>query len=274
MKHTTKKHAGWTLLLLILTLAFFAGGSAAQAAVINHTAPADKYIPGFRVLLDAGINSPIGLLAARCYFKTKGDKNFAFVDMFDKGGGKYQAVLPAPWVNSEAVEYLFLAVDKEKKVTRSPVYTIEEGQTQEAAAWKDAGQVKEVRIDTMQEKIEDCEAVRRQLLKNHGKNLPKYQTAKSGDALAIQTEINKDLVPLNGFYDNAAISQVAKGAQYGLGADGLYQSGSIFAGHSTAFWVGTGVVVAGGTALALSGGGGGDSDRNQQRSCPLKRVLR
>ncbi|MEW6079121.1 MAG: lipocalin family protein [Thermodesulfobacteriota bacterium] len=261
MNQTINRRVQWAPLVLYLALALFtSGASALAAAEISHTAPEGNYIPGFRINLDAAIQSDGGLLTARCYFKTKNDQNFAFVDMFDKGNGNYQAVLPAPWVNSEAVEYLFVAVDKDKKVARSQVYTLEEGQTEEAAQWKDASQVKEVRLDTMQEGIEDCELLRRQLRTNHGRKLPEFQTADEANPLTVQTEMNTAEVPMNGFYDRAVITEVADSAKYGAAAIGAT------AGWSTAAIVGTGVAAAavvGGTAVALSGGGGGGGGNKQ-----------
>jgi hypothetical protein len=169
--------------------------------------------------------------------------------MSDKGGGNYQAVLPAPRVNSEAVEYLFITVDKDKKVTRSQRYTLKEGQTRETGQWKDTGQVKEVRHDTLQESTGDCEQLCRQLRAIYGKNLPRFQTVDEADTLKVQTEIN------SGFYDKAIITEVADNAKIDGGVS-LVNAG----GHSTAFWVGAGVLGAsavGGAIAAFSGGGGG-----------------
>lgn len=261
-----RKNWRFKLILLILpfALAFPVGIFFALAATdINHTAPGGKYVPGFRIQLDVGIQNSADLLAARCYFKTKQDQNFAFVDLFDQGGGKFKAVLPAPWLNSEAVEYLFVAVDKKKSVARSPLFVLEEGKTKEAAKWKDANQIEEVRLDRAQEAAENCEAVRRQLVKNHGKKLPKFQSVDNADPLMVQTELSKDLVPLNGFYDQAVITEVADSARYGFMAGNLYSAEQIAAAGSSAWWssptamIVGGVAVAGGVVALASGGGGG-----------------
>jgi hypothetical protein len=254
--------------------------SALAAAKINHTPPSENYIPGFRINLDVEIQDSADLLAARCYFKTKQDDNFAFTDLFSKGDGQYQAVLPAPWINSEAVEYLFVTVNQDKKVTRSPLFVIEEGETEEAATWKDASEVEQVRLDKAQEAIEDYEAIRRQLQANNRGRLPQYQSGQSTDTLTIQTELSKEAVPLNGFYDKAIVTEVADSAKYGFMAKGLYTAEQIAAaeaagvptasaGMSTLTKVGIGVLAVGagvGVAAAVdddssssssSGGGGG-----------------
>jgi len=287
MKQKRNWHFKLILFFLSFALAFPVGSSSVLAAdKITHTPPEGNYVPGFRIQLDVEIEGGADLLATRCYFKTRQDQNFAFVDLVGQGDGNYKAVLPAPWLNSEAVEYLFVTVDKDKQVTRTPLFMLEEGETQEAAAWQDASQVKEVRIDTMQEAIEDCEVVRRQLRNNHRSKLPRYQIAEDTDPLMVQTELDKNLVPLNGFYDAAVVTEVADSAKYGFMADGIYNTQAVATtgsaegtatavaaestGWSTATIVGVGLgvaAVAGGTAIALNdndddndndGGGGGE----------------
>src|SRR6056297_662772 len=83
------------LILFFLTFALampMGPMSALAAAKINHTPPAENYIPGFRINLDVEIQDSQDLLATRCYFKTKQDQNFAFTDLFDQGDGTYKAV--------------------------------------------------------------------------------------------------------------------------------------------------------------------------------------
>ena len=55
--------------------------------------------------------------------------------MQQKQGDDYQAVLPAPWVNSEYIEYLFLTVGIDKVVSRSQLFRIDEEEIKEAARW-------------------------------------------------------------------------------------------------------------------------------------------
>ena len=279
MKQKRKWHFKWILFFLSFALAFPVGDFSAMAAgKITHTQPEGTYVPGFRIQLDVEIEGDADLLATRCYFKTKQDRNFAFTKLVSQGNGTYKTVLPAPWLNSEAVEYLFVAVDKDKKVTRTPLFVLEEGETQEAAAWQDASQVKELRIDTMQETVEDCEVVRRQLKNNHRNRLPRYQIAEDADPLMVQTELGKELVPLNGFYDAAVVTEVADSEKYGFMVENLYNTQTVAAtgssagaatasastaavtagaatGWSTAAIVGVGLgvaAVAGGAAVAIN----------------------
>lgn len=277
-KMNRKKTWQYKLILFFLSfaLAFPLGPiSALAAAKINHAPPSENYIPGFRINLDVEIQDSKDLLAARCYFKTKQDDNFAFTDLFGQGDGRYKAVLPAPWVNSEAVEYLFVTVDPDKKVTRSSLFLIEEGQTEEAATWKDASEVEQVRLDTAQEAIENHEVFRQQLRDNHRNNLPEYQSAESADTLTVQTELSREAVALNGFYDKAIVTEVADSAKYGFMAKGLYNSEqaaaaeaagipTVKAGMSTLTKVGIGALAVGaaGVAVAASGGSGSSSSHS------------
>ncbi len=271
----------WRLFFLCLLLVWPAAAfSAPTAGTVTHSPPDDTYIPGFRINLDVQIADPAGFLATRCYFKTKQDKNFGFTNLFDQGSGKFTAVLPAPWVNSEEVHYLFVAVNKNKQVTRTPIYVLKEAETKEATTWQEANEVKQVRLDKAQDAVEAVETLRSQLKSNYSKKLPKYQTTDSTKTLNVQTELSKEMVPLNGFYDTAVITETADALKYGFLVDGLYASKPAAAaevaaapaaktGMSTLTKVGIGVLAVGGGTVAVvaatddddddapAGGGGG-----------------
>ena len=252
-----KRHVGFRIIAgVISTLFVFAanmictGMAQASTTKVEHKAPKEKYIPGFRINLDTKITDKAGLLVERCYFKTKNDKNFAFVNMVNKGGSDYQATLPAPFVNSEAVNYLFVVVNKRKEVTRTQMYTIEEGETKEAATWKDINEVKEIRVDEAQEMAEKYLSLYNRAKDNYAKDLPRYQTSTNNTALQINTELSRDLVPLNGFYDAAVVTEVASSAKYGFLAENLYPADAVAANGGAGA---TGAVTAG-TVTATAGG--------------------
>ena len=255
------------------------GAASPQAATtkVEHKTPGKEYIPGFRINLDAKITDDAGLLATRCYFKTRNDKNFAFVDMFDKGADLYQATLPAPFVNSEAVEYLFVVVNKEKQVTRTQMFEMEEGETKEAAQWKDVDEVREVRLDKVQDVAEKYVLLYNKAKGDYANTLSSYQTAASDSALSVKTELAKEQVPVRGFSDTATVKEVPAAVKYGLLAEGLYAADAIAAaggasatgavagtsagtiaakgGLSTLAWVGIGAGAVAVTAIAAGSGG-------------------
>lgn len=270
-------------LLLVMPggMVSFAQAAENQTKVVHKPLRGD-YIPGFRIVVDAQIEDPAGLITARCYFKSKNDANFAFVEMTSADAAAYQATLPAPFVNSEEVQYLFVAVNNNKQVTRTQLFTLSEAETEEGTAWQDINEVKEVRVDRVQEAAERYVAL---FGKNKGKyadRLASYQTASSEGTIQVGTEVNRNLAQVQGFYDTATVSQVPGAARYGLLAENLYSAeavaaggGSSAAGGATAagmtvattgglstaalIGIGAGVVAVGGVAAASGGGGGGSS---------------
>ena len=259
---------------------------------IDHSPPGDYY-PGFRLNLYADVEDDAGVRLARCYFKTKNDKNFVFVDMTDKGGGLYQAQLPAPWVNSENVEYLFVVINNPKQVTRSPLYTLAEEPTREAAVWKDQGEVYEIRLDQYQEAAEKYQAFKKQIVDKYKNDIPDWQTADDKNPVRVKTELPKELAQMEGFFDKVTVEQVPDSLSYAAKAQQISMASSAkgaTASESTAsvsaveqaaweapatttaassspgFWSGPwpwvigGVVVAGGTAGAIAAGSSGGGD--------------
>jgi len=280
-----KRHLGRSALAIIFSFLFIlptvtAGEAATPAATtkIEHKMPGKKYFPGFRINLDVKISDEAGLLATRCYFKTKNDKNFAFVDLFHRDGNHYRATLPAPFVNSEEVNYLFVVVNEKKQVSRTKVYTMEEEETKEAIQWKDINDVKEVRLDRAQNIAEKYVSLYNQSKKNYVSKLSDYQSPVNDVKLQVKTELPRNQVPLKGFYDLATITEVPAAAKFGFLAENLYSSEAIAAGGgseatnatsagiistssglSTTTMIGiAGVAVIGaGVAIAAGSGGGG-----------------
>ncbi len=249
---------------------------------IKHKPPKDEYIPGFRIQLDAKIKDKTGLLAKRCYFKAKNDKVYTFVNLNQIDSNEYQAILPAPWVNSEFIEYTFVSVNKAKQVTRTQIFKIVEAETDEAAEWQDASEVEEVRIDRAQEAVEEYEALRKVLREKYRKKKAKYQI-ESQDVMTVLTEVDESLASLKGFYDGITVSQVPAASSYGVLAEGIYtaeqvatiggtsatgasSAGTIAAstGLSTAAVVGIGlgtaVVIGGGAAAGIAAASSDDDD--------------
>jgi len=278
-----KWHVVFKLLVTLLSVllvfpASFVGAVATSSAStkIVHKVSKDKYIPGFRINIEAKISDKTDLLVTRCYFKAKNDKNFAFVEMFPAGGENYQTTLPAPFLNSEAINYLFVAVNKNKQVTRTEVFTLQEGETKEATTWKDINEVKEVKLDKVQDIAERYIALYNKSKSSYLSKLPKYQTTVKDIAVRVNTELSRELVPVTGFNDTAVVTEVASSEKYGFLAEDLYTAPDIAAGggtdaidatssgiisvtsggFSTATYAIIGAVAIG-AGVASSGGGGG-----------------
>ena len=281
-----KWHKGLKVLAVVLSLflAFPCGIVSAAAKPdlkIKHDPPKD-YVPGFRITLDTKIKEKADVLVARCYFKTKKDKNLVFVDMVPKGNPGYEATLPAPWVGSEYIDYAFVVVNKDKEVIRTQMFRMEELETEAGTTWQEATEVKEIQLDKAQEAVERYEAVKKELKREYKDKLPKYQRAEAIGQLDVLTEFVNPSGQLKGFYDNMIVTTVPDSHKYGVLAEGLYTPAEIAAaGGGSTITASTGAVTAGtikatgviglGTiglaalgiggiaALAVGGGGGSGS---------------
>ena len=233
------------VLFLVVPVQTIWAASGKVTTKVKHKPSNDEYIPGFRIQLDAQIKDKAGLLATRCYFKAKKDKVFTFVNMNNIEDNEYRAILPAPWVNSEFIEYLFVTVNKPKQITRTQMFKIEEAETKEAAQWQEAGEAKELRIDKVQEVVEEYEELRKEIREKYHKKRAKYQI-ESQDVITVLTEVDESLVSLNGFYDGITVSQVPAATQYGVLTEGIYTTEQIAtAGGATAVSSTTGAASAG-----------------------------
>ena len=143
----------------------------------------------------------------------------------------------------------------DKMVTRTQMFKIEEQETKEAADWKEAGEVKELRIDQAQEVVEEHETLRKRLNEKYSGKRPGYQVDPEG-VIVASTELNNPLY-LNGFYDGINVFRVPAGARYGLLADQLYTADQVAeAGGSAAISSSTGATFDG-TVAGTSGISGG-----------------
>jgi len=280
---------GLKLLALVLTV-FLATPlnmaellAAESPTKIQHKPPED-YVPGFRINLEAQIKDDAELLVSRCYFKAKEAENFVFVEMVPKGNPTYLASLPAPWVNSEEIHYVIVAVNKKKQVTRSEVFIIKERKTKEAASWKDPSEVKEFDMELSEESLVEYESTKKELNQKYAGTLPPWQTAAFAGSVIALSELPTDAKRLPGFYDDVKIKEVPPEEKYGLKAQELYTEEQIESAGSAAIlltengvtsggifrasqsggtnWAAIGGGVAAGAAvigLAAAGGGGGSS---------------
>ena len=255
-----KGHIGLKLLALVLTV-FLATPlnmvqvlAAESPTKIQHKSPED-YVPGFRINLDAQIKDDSGLMVSRCYFKAKEAKNFVFVDMVPKGNPTYLASLPAPWVNSEEIQYVIVAVNKQKQVTRSEVFTIKERETKEAATWKEPSEVKEFDLELSDEAVAEYEGTKKELKQKYAGSLPPWQKGAAAGSVIALSELPTAAKRLPGFYDDVKINEVPPEEKYGLKAQELYSEEQIESAGSAVILLTENGVTSGGIAKASQSGG-------------------
>ena len=255
-----KGHIGLKLLALVLTV-FLATPlnmvevlAAESPTKIQHKPPED-YVPGFRINLDAQIKDDSGLIVSRCYFKAKEAKNFVFVEMVPKGNPTYLASLPAPWVNSEEIQYVIVAVNKQKQVTRSQVFTIKERETKEAATWKEPSEVKEFDLELSDEAVAEYEGTKKELKQKYAGSLPPWQKGAAAGSVIALSELPTAAKRLPGFYDDVKIKEVPPEEKYGLKAQELYSEEQIESAGSAVILLTENGVTSGGIAKASQSGG-------------------
>jgi len=76
-------------------------------------------------------------MLVRCYFRAKGESNYAFVEMPLIVGNEYTGIIPAPSAGSGAIEYLLLAVNQNGVVVRSQVFETKRDTKRAKPAWQD-----------------------------------------------------------------------------------------------------------------------------------------
>ena len=255
-----KWHIGLKVLALVLTV-FLATPlnmvevlAAESPTKIEHKPPED-YVPGFRINLDAQIKDDSGLIVSRCYFKAKEAKNFVFVEMVPKGNPTYLASLPAPWVNSEEIQYVIVVVNKEKQVTRSEVFVIKEKETKEAATWKEPSEVKEVDLELTEETVAEYESTKKELKQKYAAKLPPWQKGAAAGSLIALSELPTAAKRLPGFYDDVKIKEVPPEEKYGLKAQELYSEEQIESAGSAVVLLTENGVSSGGIVKASKSGG-------------------
>ncbi|MCP4151653.1 MAG: hypothetical protein GY757_28175 [bacterium] len=223
------------LSLSILIIPFAETGSlyarSGPAATTKIThTPLTYFVPGHRILVSASVADAKGVMMARCYFKAAEEADFVFVDMKWQEKDKYRGVLPAPSTDSGTIEYIILAVNSEKVVVKSQQFAV----------------------------------------KRSKKKMPPWQVLKTGEAVAVKTELPNPPKQLKGFSDNMVMDVVESSFRFGVVVAGIYlaaktagvaaPSGAIAGGTVTASTAGAasaGAAVAAGAAGAAGGIGAG-----------------
>jgi hypothetical protein len=84
--------------------------------------PAKFFVPEKRIKLDATVKDKAGIDIVRCYFRALEQADFVFIAMEATKKDVYEGVLPAPSKNTEAIEYLFLAVNGQNHVVKTQTF--------------------------------------------------------------------------------------------------------------------------------------------------------
>lgn len=194
---------------LMLGSVVLAGTLYAQP-IIEHTAP--EYLkPQYRSTLHVSIESSETYPTKRLYFKANDGANYNFVGI-SCDADACEGTLPKATVQTESLEYLFLVVDKEKKVYKTQKYTV---------AFKSEGE------------------------------LPPNQQDQSSAPLLIMSEMEKAPKAIEGFSDDMVYDTVESSARFGIVA-GIYTQITASGATTAAATAGTTTATSGGTVAATT----------------------
>jgi hypothetical protein len=206
---------------------------------VGHKAIA-HFVPEKRIRVEAKIKDPKGVNLVRAYFKSDAHADYLFVPLvkLETDPNSYAGCLPAPAASATSIEYLFLAVNGDRKVVKT-------APANKAAARTD-------------------------------KDTPSWQMGCGNDQLTLYKELPEIPSPTGAYADSVTMDVVESGARYGaiaglfggessaaaVAASGASNAGTVAvagAGIST-----TGIIAAlavtGGVASGGGGGSGGTSD--------------
>lgn len=221
-------------ILFVLTSSFDVSSLSAQTlptTKISHT-PINYFVSGHRIRINALVTDEWGIDIVRCYFKAQGEADFVFVDMPQDAGDEYIGILPAPSANTEAIEYLLLAVNQNKVVVKSQVFIAERQEDETPPAW---------------------------------------QEVDASGQITVKTELTQVPETIAGFTDNIVADVVESVVRFGYVVEGLYilsqmqgiaPLGAVFGGTvnaATAVVAGTTAVGAGTAAVSTGAAAGGGS---------------
>jgi len=235
-----------------------AGASAVLAEVKIEHNPVKKARSGNRIELGAEIkDKKAQIKEVRAYFKSGYDSRFWFAPM-RSNGKRYVAVLPAPALGAETVQYRLYAVNGKNEFVKTDLFTIRIEDDEQALARLEAKEPTSVDLD-----LDEIEHVR-DLARGGGEPDPSQRVEVRNDVPGSQAPA--DIPGFQDYIVMAEASPAAAGA--GLGAA---SSVGVGGGIGTGTILG-GAAVLGGVAVAAGEGGGG-GDGNKASTPPADRVV-
>lgn len=235
--HRTAKRPGMGWLLRaacigLLSLALVPGAPLSAKVKIEHD-PVKKSKSGHRIEIDAKIvDKKAGIRDARAYFKSGHDNRFWFAPMRPNGAKEYLAVLPAPALFADTVQYRIYAVNGGDDFVKTQIYSIEIEDDEEALERLEQKEPTDVEIDLDQ--IEEAY----DLATQGGEPDPSSQVEVRNDVPGSENPSQ-----LTGFQDYVVLAEAPPAA---AGA-GLAGATVVSAGGG----IGAGAIL--GTTLALGG---------------------
>jgi len=129
----------WFMTAILLMLPMNAVSSVAEkseiSVMIEHDPP-EYFVPDHRMIIEAKVRDKSEINQVRCYFRADKQENYVFVPMEWTDEELYKGILPAPNNESQAVEYLFVAINRHGQAEKTQTFEISKKEEKKVPFWQ------------------------------------------------------------------------------------------------------------------------------------------
>jgi len=135
--------------VFLLVIPLNAGSAPAQESKtkIKHI-PLSYFVSENRIKIAADVTDEAGVKIVRCYFRAAGQADYVFVRMESVKEDRYEGILPKPRMDTQMLEYLFLAVNQKDRAVKTEVFRVEKGEGKEIPEWQKVVSEGEIKVST------------------------------------------------------------------------------------------------------------------------------
>lgn len=226
-----------TVLIMLSINTGFAVAQKNTSIVIEHNPP-DYFVPEHRMIVQAKVRSDAEISQVRCYFRADKDENYVFVSMGWVDDALYKGILPAMSKESQALEYLFVAVNEHGQAEKTGSFEISKNEEKKVPAWQQVASGGDIQVGTDLSQIPEMNGLSDSIIVDIVAPSAGFDTVGGGNYPAISESDT----------ENAGLMPV--GSDTASASDGL--STTAVAG------IAGGVAVVGGLIAAVVSGGSDD----------------
>ncbi|MDM8550822.1 hypothetical protein QUF72_12115 [Desulfobacterales bacterium HSG2] len=126
----------WFMTVVLLMLPMNAVSSVSKVSIVIEHDPPDYFVPDHRMIIKAKVRDKTEINQVRCYFRADKQENYVFVPMEWMDEELYKGILPAPNKESQALEYLFVAVNRHGQAEKTRVFEISKREEKKVPVWQ------------------------------------------------------------------------------------------------------------------------------------------
>ncbi len=135
------------LAMFVMTMNGSMGYAATPAIKMKHDI-LEYFVPEKRIMVQAEVTQGAAeVKLMRCYFRSTEYADYTFVEMKPEKGGVYKGILPAPSKETQMIEYLFLAADKNNQPVKTQLFGVKQA-NRETPAWQQVSAAGNIQVST------------------------------------------------------------------------------------------------------------------------------